>query len=423
MTTFGPGVHLSYERPKSGAAGSWIARWCDLEAKPRTFKQARVGTADDFLDADGIKTLTFAQAQKAAEIRFAGWTHEAILQAGGEVPHKGAFTVRDAWIEYLADAEVRGVHGIRIMSQSAEAHILPELGAIDVAKLTIKRVKDWHQKLATTARRKTGAKRREGAEVQHLADAITDDERRARKDSANRILTNLKAALNFTGKTRGIGRSTDWRGVRPFQNVTQARVRFLNVDEQQRLIAACPIEFQALAMGALFSGGRYGELVKARVKDFNPQGSLFLEFGKTNKGGYKPRHVVLTEEARAWFADFTAGRKGEDLMWQRSGVTRAGRAEALKGFDGWAAYDQRGVMATACKAAEIDTVTFHELRHTYASTLVNSGVPLAFVAEQLGHSNTRMVERHYGHLCPSAKAASIRSLAPVLGIGGNHPRR
>lgn len=43
-------------------------------------------------------------------------------------------------------------------------------------------------------------------------------------------------------------------------------------------------------------------------------------------------------------------------------------------------------------------------------------VPLAFVAAQLGHADTRMVEKHYGHLAPSAMADAIRALAPKLGI-------
>ena len=75
-------------------------------------------------------------------------------------------------------------------------------------------------------------------------------------------------------------------------------------------------------------------------------------------------------------------------------------------------------MELACEASQVDKVTFHELRHTYGSGLVNRGVPLAFVAEQLGYSDIRMVQKHCGHLAPSAKAEAIRSLAPVLGIGG-----
>ncbi len=418
METLGPGRYLSYKRPTNGGSGSWIARGCRINIKPLKFRQTLLGAADDFLTSDGIGILSFAEAQKKAEILFEEWAREAVQEEGGEVPHKGPFTVRDAWAEYIADAEIRGVHGIRIMTQSAEAHILPDLGNIDLAKLTLKKVRDWHQSLSTVAKRKTGARRKEGEEVQHLAGPVTEDEKRARKDTANRILTNLKAALNFAAKSRGLGRATDWRGVKPFAGVVKARIRFLTVDEQQRLVNACPDEFRALVKGALFTGARYGELTKVLVKDLNPQGSLFLEFGKSNTGGYKSRHVILTKEGLGWFVSYNAGRKATDLMFQRTGVIRGSRAEALKDFAGWAAYDQRSAMEAACIAAEIPAVTFHELRHTYASSLVNRGVPLAYVAEQLGHSNTRMVERHYGHLCPSAKADSIRLLAPVLGFGG-----
>jgi integrase len=73
-------------------------------------------------------------------------------------------------------------------------------------------------------------------------------------------------------------------------------------------------------------------------------------------------------------------------------------------------------MIDACLAAKIEAMGFHELRHTYASTLVNAGVPLAYVAAQLGHTDTTMVEKYYGHLSPSALADSIRKLAPVLRI-------
>jgi hypothetical protein len=43
---------------------------------------------------------------------------------------------------------------------------------------------------------------------------------------------------------------------------------------------------------------------------------------------------------------------------------------------------------------------------------------MAYVAAQFGHSDTRMPEKRYGHLAPSAMAESIRTLAPKLGIHG-----
>lgn len=60
-------------------------------------------------------------------------------------------------------------------------------------------------------------------------------------------------------------------------------------------------------------------------------------------------------------------------------------------------------MRTVCDAAKIPRVVFHELRQTYASMRVNAGVPMLFVAQQLGHANTRQVEQHHGHLCKNAE--------------------
>ena len=52
------------------------------------------------------------------------------------------------------------------------------------------------------------------------------------------------------------------------------------------------------------------------------------------------------------------------------------------------------------------------LRHTWASLAVMNGTPLLVVAKNLGHADTRMVERHYGHCAPSFIADAIRTGAP-----------
>jgi len=96
----------------------------------------------------------------------------------------------------------------------------------------------------------------------------------------------------------------------------------------------------------------------------------------------------------------------------------------MENNDSWAHADQQRPIDAACKQAGLDPVRFHELRHSYASSLVNKGIPMAYIAAQLGHSDTRMVEKHYGHLAPNAMADAIRSLAPRLGIadqGNVHP--
>jgi integrase len=73
-------------------------------------------------------------------------------------------------------------------------------------------------------------------------------------------------------------------------------------------------------------------------------------------------------------------------------------------------------MALACEAAGIEPLGFHERRHTNDSALVNAGVPLAYVAAQLGHADISIVQKHYGHLAPTAMADAIRAAAPRLGL-------
>jgi hypothetical protein len=77
----------------------------------------------------------------------------------------------------------------------------------------------------------------------------------------------------------------------------------------------------------------------------------------------------------------------------------------------------RRPIAEACEHTKIDPpADFHCLRHTWASHAVMNGVPLLVVAKNLGHSDTRMVEKHYRHLAPSYIADAIRTGAPRFGF-------
>ena len=71
-------------------------------------------------------------------------------------------------------------------------------------------------------------------------------------------------------------------------------------------------------------------------------------------------------------------------------------------------------MLEACERAKIKpAVSFHVLRHTHGSTLAMRGVPMGVIAEQLGHADTRMTEKHYAHLAPSYVADTIRAHFPT----------
>ena len=401
------GHYLGYRKSAKGS-GTWIARLYRPDAKPPKQYEA-MGSADDFQEADGLSILDYRQAYAKAVEWFDSRKMTSADEDGVTPVPKGAYKVSDALDNYLRDAARRGVKGIKIMTQTINAHIRPALGEIEVAKLTKRKIENWLDALAESPRRSTGKKMEE---VKHLADPVTDDEKRARKDSANRVLTNLNAALNFALASKNYRGVAFWREVKRFKGVGSARIHFLGVQEQRRLVNVCPDGFKELVQAALYTGCRYGELCRLTVRDFNAMAStLLVEISKSGK----PRHIALTGEAADWFSEQVAGRgAGESLLSRPNakGRVRKYQVDPLA----WGPHDQKKAMAEACVTAKIEPLGFHELRHTYASGLVNAGVPLAYVAAQLGHTDTSMVEKYYGHLCPSALADSIRKLSPVLAI-------
>ena len=89
---------------------------------------------------------------------------------------------------------------------------------------------------------------------------------------------------------------------------------------------------------------------------------------------------------------------------------------AQEGGSGWGPAHQHRPMREACRHAEIEPpVSFHILRHSYASLLTKAGVPLQVVASALGHADARMTEKHYAHLAPSHVAQLIRENLPRIG--------
>ena len=84
----------------------------------------------------------------------------------------------------------------------------------------------------------------------------------------------------------------------------------------------------------------------------------------------------------------------------------------------WAMSHQLRPIAAASAAARLETAAnFHCLRHTWASHRVMAGAPLMVMAQALGHADTRMVEKHYGHLAPSYVRDVIRATALGIGAG------
>lgn len=287
------------------------------------------------------------------------------------------------------------------MEYSINAHILPTLGYIEVNDLSYSRIRQWHLKLAESPARLRAGRfepRRYRPEPQ------TPDEKRKRKVTANKILTILKSALNYAFSEGKVADDKNWRRVKPFERVDAPRIRYLTEAEAVRLVNACDEDFRYLVKAALLTGARYGELIRLKCADYNPDVEM-LHLQETKSG--KSRDVVLTEEAAAFFESVTVGLPGTAFMFLRS--------DNLP----WDKSHQKRRLEKACKQAGISPpISFHILRHCAGSWLAMRGVPMAVIAKQLGHADERMAERHYAHLAPHYVKETIRQNFPTLGIVG-----
>lgn len=385
-------LHIGYRRGPRG--GVWYARrFADGQ-----YIETTLGVADDTTDADGAKVITYRQSIEEAR----RWWQAAERSVLG-VPDDdaGPYTVDRACDDYLAHYRAKGGKAEYSVKRTIDVHIRPSLGAREVDKLKTRELRNWHHALAQApkmVRTKSVAEKRATRQIdQSDAEAV-----RSRRATANRILTVLKAVLNHAWRERDGTSDAEWRPVKPFARADAPVVRYLSPAESLRLINTCPADLRRLVKAAVLTGARYGELAKLKVGDVDlSAGSIAIRESKSGK----PRHVVLTDEGRGAFAEFILGKASSDLVLTHDDGTP------------WKASQQTRPLAEACIRAKIEpAIGFHVLRHSHASALAMAGVPMAVIAQQLGHADTRITERHYAHMSPSFVAETIRASFPTIGI-------
>jgi hypothetical protein len=196
-------VHLGWQCQKGDPAGRWVLR---RYIGNRKYRMTALGLANDAGKADGQRVLSFEQAEAKAR---------AMVEApngGGKIER---LTVRQAFERYIEHKHDQGQPVGDVLSRGT-AHIVPSLGDLVVAELTAETLRKW---LATMAARP--AQNRPKAGKPNFRPAPdTDEGKRARQASANRVLTMLKAALNHAYDEGHVANRDAWgRKLKPFRNV------------------------------------------------------------------------------------------------------------------------------------------------------------------------------------------------------------
>jgi integrase len=241
----------------------------------------------------------------------------------------------------------------------------------------------------------------------------------------NRYLDDLRSALS---------RAVAWGNLPAAPKVkrdkldSRGRVRFLTREEEKKLLAALDTREEELRSGrdsgnvwnrdrgyperpslrgvvfadhlkpmvliAMNTGIRRGELFNLRWSDIDFDQAILTVRGATAKSG-QTRHIELNSVALAVLRDWRKQSPAHGYVFPSASGQRFDNVKTS-----W-----EGLV----KDAGIENFRWHDLRHNFASRLVQAGIPLNTVRELLGHSDIKMTLR-YSHLAPHVKARAVEAL-------------
>lgn len=190
--------------------------------------------------------------------------------------------------------------------------------------------------------------------------------------------------------------------VRP-RRVNNARTRYLTANEEAQLVKSirklCPRHLPDFLI-ALHTGMRRGEQFSLQWEQVNLKRRLVhLQMTKNGSERYVPINGIA-------LAQFKKLRRGNGNEKQCTGpVFVTSRGEAIKNARTW--------FEDVIEDTGLSDVTWHTLRHTFASRLVMAGVDLRTVQELMGHKMLQMTVR-YSHLAPSHTLSAVERLCGIL---------
>jgi integrase len=333
------GAFLGFRKLPEGE-GTWIARWRDPEGRQH---YRALGHHPDY--DKGVKAA-----------------RQWFTQCEGATPD--AVTVAEACRQYVEDR--RGERG-ELSANDAEGrfkrHVYDaRIGKFELAKLKAADIKKWLHALTCKS------------------DEDPDAERRS-KDSANRDLVALKAALNLAFRSGLVASDAQWRMVQSFGGVAGRRERFLTLAQRKRLFAAAVPELKRLIKAIALIGARPGEIADALAGDFDAKAGTLALSGKTGR-----RTIPLSPDAVKFFKSCSMDKEASAPLIARDGGSA------------WTRFAWRDEMQVAVKAARLpDDVVLYSVRHAAISEMIVSGMDLLTVARMTGTS-VMMIQKHYGHL-------------------------
>ncbi|WP_312297208.1 tyrosine-type recombinase/integrase [Atlantibacter hermannii] len=233
---------------------------------------------------------------------------------------------------------------------------------------------------------------------------------------ATQVTTSTKAKHLALMKAilRAAEREWKWLEKAPVIKIPQVRnkrVRWLEVEEAKRLIDECPEPLKSVVRFALATGLRRSNIINLEWQQIDMQRRVAWVNPEDSKSN-RAIGVALNDTACRVLREQIGNHNKWVFVHLKSGNrpdgTKTPEVRKMRVDDGRA-------WNAACRRAGIEDFRFHDLRHTWASWLIQSGVPLSVLQEMGGWESIEMVRR-YAHLAPNHLTEHARQIDSILGV-------
>ena len=219
--------------------------------------------------------------------------------------------------------------------------------------------------------------------------------------SANRLLIMMRYVFNLALKWEVAGiKANPCKGV-PLMEENNIKERYLSIEEARRLYEeVCKsdnTQLKYIVPMLILTGARKREVLDSKWQDFDLPRRLW-RIPMTKSG--KPRHVPLSDGALAVLVSMTPNPQTDHVF-----ANPKTHKPYTSVFASW---------NTARKNANLADVRMHDLRHSFASLLINSGRTLYEVQHILGHTQVKTTQR-YAHLSQDTLLAAANAATTAVG--------
>ena len=196
-------------------------------------------------------------------------------------------------------------------------------------------------------------------------------------------------------------------------DIEETKIRILNPDEIGRLLDAIEKpKYKMFVQLAIMSGARQGELFGLKWSDIDWQSNqIHVQRTFNNFRWYKPKSKASDRKIDLGPSTMTALKRWRmaclpnelNLVFSTSSGLPISRANFMK-----------QVFDPALEETGIGHIRFHDLRHTFASLLIEQGENIKYIQTQLGHSSPKMTLEIYAHLMKPANPESAKRLETTI---------